>query len=186
MIALAILLGLVLGVGSAAFVVFFPPFRPVIRNGSWMTNLKVGSRDAGMYLRAFIALTGLFALNKRETIYYRATTDDEGQPIRADRDYVISGVDIPGRWWAIIVYGHDHHLIANPAGRYSFNMRNLEREPDGSFRIALSRSSKDRNWLPSGTKDQTLSFSLKIYNPAAEVYERPDRITLPLISAVKT
>jgi hypothetical protein len=184
MIALAILVGIVLGVASAAFVVFFPPFRPVIRNGAWMTNLKVGSRDAGMYLRAFIALTGLFALNKRETIYYRASTDESGQPIRADRDYVISGVDIPGRWWAIIVYGRDHHLIANPAGRYSFNMGNLEREADGSFRIALSRTPKPRNWLPSGMKDQTLSFSLKIYNPAPEVYERPDRIALPRITAV--
>ena len=185
MTVLAVLLGIILGVGSAAFVVFFPPFRPVIRNGSWMTNLKVGSRDAGMYLRAFIALTGLFALNKRETIYYRATTDDEGKPIHANRDYVISGVDIPGRWWAIIVYGRDHHLIANPAGRYSFNMGNLEREPDGSFRIALSRNPKARNWLPSGTKDQTPSFSLKIYNPAPEVYERPDRIALHRITAVK-
>jgi hypothetical protein len=185
MIVLALLLGLVIGVGSAAFVIFFPPFRPAIRNGPWMTNLKVGSRDAGMYLRAYIALTGLFALNKRETIYYRATTDDRGQPIRADRDYVISGVDIPGRWWAIILYGGDNHLIANPAGRYSFNTGNLAREPDGSFRIALSRAPKAGNWLPSGAKDQTLSFSLKIYNPAPDVYERPDRIALPRITAVQ-
>ncbi len=146
----SVVVAALLGLGTAAWVILRPPFRPVIRNGAWMTNFKVGSPDAGLYLRAFIALTGLFALNKTETVYYRAATDDAGEPLRADRDYIISGVELPSRWWAIILYGDDHMLIQNEAGRQSYNMGNLAREPDGSFRIHLSATPKAKNWLPTG------------------------------------
>jgi len=180
----ALLAAIVLGAGTAAWIVFRPPVMPAIRNGAWMTNLQVGSRSANMYVRAHIALTGLFALNKTETIYFRAATDDEGRPLRADQDYVIEGRDISARWWAIMLYGQDNHLIANAADRYSYSMANLALEPDGSYRIHLSRAPKDRNWLPSGDRDQRLSFSLKIYNPAPEVYQDPAAIELPRIKRV--
>ena len=177
----AVAAALILGIGSALWVIIRPPIKPVIRNGAWMTNLKVGSRDAGMYLRAHIALTGLFALNTKETIYYRASVDDGGEPLMSDRNYVIEGEDIPTRWWAVILYGQDNHLIPNEPGRHSFNMGNLERESDGTYRISLSPDRHEKNWLPSGTKLQRLSLSLKVYNPEAAVYERPGDIRLARI-----
>lgn len=183
-IVLSLVLATIVGIGSAAWVIFRPPVMPVIRNGSWITNLQVGSAAANIYVRAHIALTGLFALNKKETIYYRATVDDEGERLRADRDYVVTGADIPARWWGIMLYGQDNHLIANAADRYSFNMGNLEREPDGTFRIHLSRQPQAKNWLPAGARDQRLSFSLKVYNPAPEVYRDPAAVALPRISRV--
>lgn len=183
-IAGSLLLALVLGVGSAAWIIFRPPVMPVIRNGPWVTNLQVGSTAANMYVRAHIALTGLFALNKKETIYYRAYVDDRGEKLRADRDYVITGKDIPARWWGIMLYGQDNHLIANAEDRYSFNMGNLALEADGSFRIHLSRTPQPKNWLPSGARDQRLSFSLKVYNPAPEVYRDPATVELPRIERV--
>jgi len=180
----AVAVALILGIGTALWAIVWPPIKPVIRNGAWMTNLKVGSRDAGMYLRAHIALTGLFALNTKETIYYRASVDDDGETLTSDRSYVIEGEDIPTRWWAIILYGQDNHLIANEIGRHSFNMGNLEREPDGSYRINLSPIPHDRNWLPTGAKPQRLSLSLKVYNPERAVYEKPGEIRLPRIRRV--
>jgi hypothetical protein len=182
----AVAAALVLGVATALWVIVRPPVMPVIRNGAWVTNLKVGSRDAGMYLRAYIALTGLFALNIKETIYYRASVDDDGEPLMSDRSYVIEGEDIATRWWAIILYGQDNHLIANGSGRHSFNMGNLEREADGGYRIAMSPEPAARNWLPTGDKRQRLSLSLKVYNPDASVYDRPGEIRLPRIRRVTT
>lgn len=180
----AMIVAIFLGAGSAAWIIFRPPVMPAIRNGAWMTNLQVGSRSANMYVRAHIALTGLFALNKTETIYYRASTDDAGRPLRADEDYVIEGGDIPARWWAIMLYGQDNHLIPNASDRYSFSMANLALEPDGTYRIHLSRAPRDGNWLPSGERDQRLSFSLKVYNPEPEVYRDPGAIALPTITRV--
>ena len=180
----SLVLALLVGVGSAIWIIFRPPVMPVIRNGSWITNLQVGSPAANMYVRAHIALTGLFALNKKETIYYRAYVDDRGEKLRADRDYVITGIDIPARWWGIMLYGQDNHLIANAQDRYSFNMANLDLEADGSFRIHLSRAPSQRNWLPAGDRDQRLSFSLKVYNPSPEVYRDPASVKLPRITMV--
>lgn len=181
----ALVVALLLGVGTAAWIIFRPPVMPVIRNGAWMTNLQVGSPSASMYVRAHIALTGLFALNKKETIYYRAGVDDDGEPLRAEHNYVIEGKDIPARWWALMLYGRDNHLIANPLDRHSFNMANLTREPDGTYRIHLSREPEETNWLPSGERDQRLSFSLKVYNPEPEVYRDPAGIDLPRIRRVR-
>ncbi len=178
----AVILALVLGVGSALWVIYYPPVKPAVRNGAWYTNLKVGSADADMYLRAYIARIGLFALNKKETIYYHAETDDEGEPLRSGCDYLIEGRNIPARWWAITLYGEDHFLIPNEERRHSYNMRNVEREPDGTFRVHMSSGPKDRNWLPAGGGDQRLSLSLRVYNPEPIVYEEPDRIILPRIT----
>lgn len=183
-IAGLLVLSLVIGVGSACWFIFRPPVMPVVRNGPWITNLKVGSAAANMYVRAHIALTGLFALNKEETIYFRAYVDEDGNKLRADRDYMIVGSDIAARWWVIVLYGQDNHLIANDLDRYSFNGENLDRDADGSFRMLLSRMPKDGNWLPSGERQQHLSLSLKVYNPAPEFYVDPSTIALPRITMV--
>jgi hypothetical protein len=41
-----------------------------VTNGLWRTNLALGSSQAGLYVRALVARTGLFALNRSETIYF--------------------------------------------------------------------------------------------------------------------
>ena len=43
-----------------------------VRNGPWATSLAVGSAQSGPYLRAYVAVHGLLALNRGETIYYNA------------------------------------------------------------------------------------------------------------------
>jgi hypothetical protein len=176
-----ILAALVIGVGSALGVLYFPLQNMGIKNGAWRTSLTVGSPDAGMYQRAYVARVGLFALNKTETIYYQAYTDENDDPLRSSCDYIIEGGDIDARWWAITLYGEDHFLIPNDRNRHSYNMKNLERDQDGTYRIYLSSTPKKKNWLPSGEKDHLLSMSLRLYNPAAVIYEEPEKIDLPRI-----
>jgi len=175
------LISLFLGVGSALGLIFFPPMSLGVKNGAWTTNLKIGSADAGMYLRAVIARVALFALNKTETIYYHADHDDEGESLRSGCDYRIEGRDLDARWWSITLYGGDNFLIPNHERRYSFNLKNVAREADGTYRIFISLSEKEGNWIPSGGRDQPLSLSLRCYNPAPIVYEKPEEIELPRI-----
>jgi hypothetical protein len=150
------------------------------KNGVWNTNLAVGSEDAGMHTRAFIALNGLFALGKSETIYYQTDIDDEGSLLSSNCDYRLEGIDFDARWWSITVYGNDQFLIPNKLNRYSFNVDNLVRERDNSYKIHLSGNAKKKNWLPSGNQQQ-LYLTIRLYNPEFSVYEHPDKIKLPRI-----
>ena len=176
-----VLIAFILGSGSALILIYYPPARAGIQNGAWTTNLEVGSSNAGMYLRAVIARIGLFALNKTATIYYQADTDNEGQKLRSDCDYRIEGKKIDTRWWSMTLYGEDHFLISNHRDRYSYNMKSVAREADGTYRIFISMSEKKGNWLPSGDKVQLLSLSLRCYNPQPIIYEHPERVALPRI-----
>ena len=179
------MIAFVLGSGSALLLIHHPPVKSGVKNGAWTTNFNVGSSDAGMYLRAVIARIGLFALNKTETIYYKADCDDEGQRLCSSCDYRIEGKEIDTRWWSITLYGEDHFLIANEHNRYAYNMKNLAREPDGTYKIFISMSEKKGNWLPSGKEDQLLSLTLRCYNPKPMLYEQPENIELPRIIKVR-
>jgi len=134
-----------------------------------------------MYERAAIATHALFVLNRDETFYYRAHTDDAGADLDARCDYEIGGRTLDARWWSITAYGGDDFLIPNQERRYSFNMANLAKEPDGSFVIRASARPKPGNWLPLGGSGQ-VSFALRLYVPSAEISSHPERAALPSIT----
>jgi len=177
----SLLIALTLGVGSAIWAINHTPGENHdVINGAWRTNLTIGSSGAGMYVRAAVAKTGLFALNKSESIYFVADSDDNGQPLHSRCDYRIKGKDLETRWWSLTVYGADHFLIPNEKNRYSFNGQDVLRNPDGTYEIIMSASPQSGNWLPSGNQDQ-LHLALRLYNPQPAIYENPAGIELPRI-----
>ena len=177
---LAFVIALILGIGSALFGLRWVTEKRSIQNGAWRTNLAVGSSEADMYTRAAISVVGLFALKKSEAVYYIAETDDDGEPFLGTCDYRIEGRDLEAGWWSITLYGSDHFLVPNDQKRYSFNGKNVERGPDGTYTIAVSESPKKGNWLPNGGQD--FSLTLRLYNPEKAVYENPGRVQLPRIT----
>lgn len=177
----SVLLALILGIVSALWAINSPPGENHnITNGAWSTNLTIGSSQAGIYIRALVARTGLFALNKSETIYFIAETDDNGESLHSNCDYRIEGKDIETRWWSITAYGADHYLIANEKNRYSFNGRDVRRKADGTYHIFMSSYPKAGNWLPTGNHKQ-LYLALRLYNPKPSVYQNPTGVELPQI-----
>jgi hypothetical protein len=156
--------------------------RGTIHNGQWVTNMSAGSSEAGIYARAQIALHGLLALARSEAVYYQCTGDDKGEQLSAGCDYRIEGKPLDARWWSITVYGQDDFLIPNEQKRYSFNANTLKLSPDGSYVIYLSALPKKGNWLPSGTRDQDVVLTLRLYNPGQSVYDNPGGIVLPHIT----
>ena len=178
---LAVFIAFALGTGSALFIIHHPNVKQGgVTNGAWTTNLDVGSSSAEMYVRAVVARIGLFALNKTETIYFSAETDEDGQPLRSVCDYRVEGSDMAARWWSITVYGADNFLIPNDTMRYAFNGGNVAKTADGRYTILLSPTPKPGNWLPSGNQDQ-LNLALRLYNPLPEVYQKPAGLELPRI-----
>ena len=179
-ISLCAVIALILGIGSALWTIRVTSQTAWLQNGAWRVNMAIGSEALGMYSRAAVAFGGLFAMQKSEAIYFSASKDEEGRPLSSNCDYRIEGTDLDSRWWSITLYGSDYFLIPNNQNRYSYNGANLIREPDGSYRIWISNSARQGNWIPSGNEEQ-LHLTLRLYNPMPSVYEQPDRIDLPRI-----
>lgn len=179
-IVAVVVIGTVLGLALTWFTIFRMGWSGSISDGPWQTSLDVGSRDAGIIQRARVAVHGLLALNREETIYYSTSTDSDGAALSGACTYEVTGRDPPARWWSITAYGADDFLIPNAANRYSISVNTVARRPDGSFTMILSKADGGANWIPVG--DDRFSLSLRIYNPAPAVSADPRHVALPTIT----
>ena len=175
----ALVLAIALGIGSAYLSVMSLRGTHTIQNGPWTTILESGGANAGMYTRAFVALVGLLALNKDETIYYSAARDSGGAPLDGACSYRIEGRDPDARWWSVTLYAGDHFLIPNPANRYSVSKSNVVRATDGTFVVRLSGAQEANNWI--ATSRDGFHVILRLYNPGQTVRDEPAAAPLPAI-----
>jgi hypothetical protein len=172
---------LILAAGFTWWSLIYLPEAGAIANGPWRTSRVAGSADADMYTRAIVAVTGLFALNRDETIYFSARETGDHQALLRNCVYVIEGKALRAGWWSVTAYAQDNFLIPNAANRFSFNMGNLVLGPDGGFRIDTAPSPVSGQWLPTGEGNGGFSLLLRLYNPAPEVAADPGSIPLPTI-----
>jgi hypothetical protein len=176
----ALVLAGVLGLGSAYFAPrFIAGSETSVANGPWNTNLAAGGTNADAYTRTFVALTGLLALNKDETIYYNATTDSAGDALDGACTYRIEGRDPDTRWWSFTVYANDHFLVDTPTKRYSISKTSVIRAPDGAFVVRLSTTEEANNWI--ATSPDGFQVTLRLYNPGPSVKDNPASVPLPAI-----
>jgi len=150
-----------------------------VRDGPWETSLAVGSASGGPYLRAWVAVHGLLALNRSETIYYNASRDSGGERLSGRCVYSLMGRDPKARWWSITAYGPDDFLIAGPARRYSVSKTSILRRGEGNFIATVSRDKPGADWIAVG--DGPFSLTLRLYEPDAGVAADPAHAELPQI-----
>ena len=150
-----------------------------IHNGSWFTTRYAGSADADARTRALVAATGLLALGREETVYFRLHEDSEGRPLSSDHDYVLKGAALPARWWSLTLYDGDNFLNPDADGPYSVKSTTLETAEDGSIEIILSSDPHEGNWIDMGT-GQNMSLSMRVYNPDPALVDNLE--TAPLFS----
>lgn len=174
-------LALVLGLGSAYLAArYLVQGDAAAKNGPWVTNLAAGGADADIYTRANIALTGLLALSKEETIYYNATEDSAGEALDGSCTYRIEGRDPDARWWSLTVYASDHFLIDTPTKRYAASKTSVVRSADGTFSVRLSTVEETGNWI-AVPANEAFQVTLRLYNPGAAVAQDPASVPLPAI-----
>ena len=169
-----------IGLGSAYLAVrgAMPP-DSIVKNGPWTTNLAAGGTSADDYTRTAIAIAGLLALNKDETIYYDADTDSAGEVLDPNCAYRVEGRDPDARWWSITAYGTDHFLIDHPSKRFSVSKNNVVRAPDGTFVVRVSLHEEAQNWI-AAAKDG-FQLTLRLYNPGDTVRADAAGVALPAI-----
>lgn len=160
-----------------------------VQNGDWATSVSTGSKDAGVMLKATIALGGLLASTPENSMYYRLGTVG-GEPLRLNCRYRIEGNDYAADWWSITAYGWDNHLIPNVYKRYSFNNENIVRSEDGSWEIVVDVSEQAGNWLPVGPSgaaqwrkfvDYDFDLLLRLYTPGSAYLTNPQSAVLPRV-----
>lgn len=176
--------GIALGLGSAWWSV-----RPQggfgTGAGPWRVSLLAGSAEADALTRARIAIGGLLALNRSETMYFVATQDSAGQPLRSRCRYRVEGVPPAARWWSVTAYADDYLLFADDARRYSVNGATTRLDAQGRFALRTgpqAPAAPDLAWLPT-SGDRGLVLTLRVYNPAPALQAAPSSLVAPLIEA---
>ena len=175
-----LVIGTVLGLGVTWLTVVRGTMGGDVGNGPWRTSLATESNAGSAALRASVAVHGLLALNRSETIYYTAATDSGGAPLSGSCIYTIEMGNPPARWWSITAYGADDYLIPNREGRYSASMNSVKRGADGSFFITVAKERLGDNFIPVG--DGPFNLTLRLYNPAPAVAADPAHVALPHIN----
>jgi hypothetical protein len=179
-------LSLVLGIGSASYLVDGGFALVVSHTGPWKTWVNAGSLGADPYTRAHIARSGQLPITSASGLTYFAATDSDGRALSSDCDYEIIARPLAALWWTIAVFDEDGNLIANKAARHAYSSQSLTILPDGTQRIVLAPGARPGHWLPSG-EGHNLTLVLRIIRPLVinrqdgEIAGLPD---LPLVRRV--
>ncbi len=156
--------------------------RNSVHNGPWRTSADTGSVDADPWTRAAVAMAGLYALSRREAVYFTAFSDSDGEPLRGECDYLVSGVTPDARWWSLTAYGADHFLVPNAADHYAVNAGNLPSAGSGRIELALSAvGDPDRADLLPIPADGAFSLTLRLYNPPEALATQLASVALPQV-----
>ncbi len=177
---LAVVAGLALGIASAVWAARTPILGDMVRVGAWRADLSAGSRDAGLYTRARVALIGLLALDRSETIYFVADSDDDGRKLDGACRYVIEGQAPSARWWSLTAYGADYFLIENPERKFSVNARSALVDGNGRFRIRISAEPQPDPYIAAPSAGPFV-LNLRLYNPSPELAQNPSALIAPTI-----
>jgi hypothetical protein len=183
-LGLALYLGAVaLGLGSAWWVLKAAPWMNTsVTVGAWKGNMRAGSPDADMYTRASVALNALLALGRDETMYFIATHDDQGHPLRSECNYRIKGTPPRARWWSVTAYADDLFLFNVPNRHYSLNGSTAVLGAQGRFQLTTGPKAVDGSfWLPTPGK-RGVVLALRLYNPDASLQAAPSSLQPPAIT----
>lgn len=178
-----VLAGVALGLASAWLALRNPwSSAPSATAGTWRTSLLAGSADADLHTRARVALGGLLALSREETLYFVAERDDSGAPLRSACSYRVQGVPPPARWWSLTAYADDFFLFDHAERRYSLNGGTARLDGSGRFALVTGPAPPDTttHWLPT-PGNRGLVLVLRLYNPDPALVSAPATLAPPSV-----
>lgn len=147
-------------------------------NGWEFAPNHTGACGTDYLWRAIAAMRNLGANLHADTIYLRATTDADGQPLVGSRCYSIrfnDGQHPPvNAFWSITLYKSNDAFADNSIGRHAIHHTDgLCKDEDGSIVIRLQRTTPGKacepNWLP--TPSDSFTLVLRMYWPSKAVLE---------------
>ncbi len=182
--AVFLILGTVLGIGSAWYALedehgFFR-----LKYGPWVLRRNAGAPDSDPYTIAHFIRSGMLPAKALEVMYFFAAADDQGRKLDARCTYSLDGKVIDASRWSLSLYDESGNFIRNPARRYGFNSENIIRSGKDTIHLVLSPEARPGNWLPGG-EDGRRQLILRLYNPSRTYVSDPARTPLPTIRRTK-
>jgi hypothetical protein len=176
-----VVLGVLLGTGSAWLVLSGAVRVSEERVGAWSVDLERGGEDAGLYQRAVTAVQVLLALSKEEAVYFVATDDDAGDRLRGDCTYRVTGGDLPATWWSLTLYD-GAYLPENDDEHLSVDETSVDIAPNGAWNAYLGPSPDARgSWISTNGADRP-NLVLRLYVPDDSVLTDPTTVPVPRIT----
>jgi len=156
------------------------------QNGSWKTFIGIAEDDQPAIMRSLVARIGLGANTKEEAIYLNAHVDTNNDQLISNRNYtiIIPAEMLVHEFWSLTVYGDNHYLCKNNADKYAVaSFHDLLKNPDETISIYLGQNEikPTSNWLPSSIKEESISLTLRCYNPTTKMLKDIQSINLPII-----
>ena len=179
-VAIAIVIAVAVGVSSAWFAVDRGRLFGAVRAGSWTAWPSEGSTDADPYSLAMLARTGEVPLGAGEGISFTAETDADRAPLSGRCTYEVSGETPAARMWTLTAYDSTGHLMVNIARRPGFHSREIVREADGTFFIAVAATVEPGNWLPIAPVDK-FELVLRLYDTPLTTGSQIAGLVMPAI-----
>lgn len=159
---LAMGLSLVLGIGSAWFMLAAPR-TGTVTVGGWKALPTVDAADADPYVRARVARSGEFGMGTGEGLLFVADRDGKGDALNGRCTYVLAGLSPTARLWTLSATDGDGRPARSPIGRAHVDSRNLLRDGRGRFEVALSPTARAGNWLPTPAEGDFV-LTLRLYD----------------------
>ncbi len=156
-----LVIALALGLSTAWFMVSAPRIGTGV--GAWKAVPAVSADTADPYTRARVARTGEIVLGAGEGLVFIAEADDDGRPLDGACDYRISGATPTARLWTLSMVDDAGGLPASVSGRTSLTSREVLRDAEGRFEIAVAATARSGNWLPSHSRGAEKAI-LRLYD----------------------
>lgn len=150
----------------------------------WYGSSVTGSVDAGPWLRARVAISGLLALNKSQAIYFTRKTDAAGDPLREECRYRVDGVALPGQWWSVTVYAADNYLPLNDDDALSFDATEVKPDPAGKWSAVLAPTRPEGEAWASTRNAGQYDVTLRIYQPTKAAQDDYASIPMPTVTKI--
>lgn len=148
-VVMFVMIAVVGGIGSSWYMIERGNGLTTRALGPWTAWIAAGRADADPYTRAHFIRRGMLPVSSALALTFEALVDNDGQRLHSSCEYLIEGDEPLARFWSLSVFDEQGRLIPNPAERYSYNSATLLRSPGGRFGIALARSARSGNWLPT-------------------------------------
>ncbi len=170
--------GVVIGLGYAIYVVRSGAMGQRVRIGPWSSSTDLGTGEQSARTRATVALRGLLALPAKEARYYNAAVDDAGRPLEGRCSYRVTGGVLPARWWSLTLYDGAGYLTGE--GPYSVGSAAIAPENAARWTVLISPQRQAGQWLPTAGLDR-FELTLRTYLPSGAGRASPARDQLPSI-----
>lgn len=183
-VSLVLMVGVLLGIGSAYLVIEREEPLDSVSADAWRAYPRAGTSEADPYSVAIYTRGGNVPLASGEGLALVAREDSSGRTLDPTCEYRIKGRTPPSRLWTITAVDGHGRLVPTLPGRSNLVSSNLLRLPDGSFEIMASRQAQSGNWLPLANQalaSDGLRFVLRLYDAPVTTDGALDTVGVPSI-----